>query len=1171
MTTDLMLALTPFDVRSYDNWIENETLSKNGSGMLSSSPLMMFGEGDASSENKSTLSEKTRENYLRNRTGAADGNSSSTVARGSLLSGAKEDDAPTYSSPANHAITLYNQPVQPPSVTANPKIAELGEMQHQVSIYLQEESARLKAQRAEQKTPPRAQQSEALKAAQEKKCFDDVALFLEKAIKEKTPERKLAKKVTSDPVIGDNNPPLLFTPEREKKHDQNDILADAIANEEVSPAIAQAVGRTRSSMRSLPSTPLSKAVRKAQSILSKLCDNEREQKQTFVASTGEKFNPVNLWKRVAEQTQQLSGEENQVNDKLKSVETSRPTKTDKSWNKASAAALKAAKKIEKLIEAKASANQVLVDQLSKVVAMHQHAFELFINAAKAHTIGTTQKIKEGNSWFYAGTGIVMAATQIEKIIEAKASGNQALATELYEIAHEHQNSSELYTKAAEARSIGTKQKINEALSWHKAASGSSLAANQLEEKIVVIAHHHPELVDQCDEIINENQLASQLCIKAAEAYMVGTPKKIKEANNWYQAGVSLFSAVAQRSNVIEISGLTAQSNKLAQKLQQRADRYVKKAEAIMGEKNSDELRAQIEQLKSLSSQSQRMADATLDQEKIFWSQSYDRLNKAIKNLENAIITTSSKNVMFLKEAAVEDQKAAEQSRKAAKASAQGNVEQQNRFNNAGNLFVARAQHMSSLAKMNEAIKNGKTDLVQQWRDVVLLRQVSGEFAARALQANSAGQTKESDYLATASWSTACAAAQSEKAIEAYQAGNASAASLLKHVALQYERSIDPIVRAAKAEADGKENVVRVFSSAWFHFYNAAEQLCKAIEEDQNRKPILALLRRNVAKLHQCSVDSLLKEVKARIAGKKFEGSSWLATRIAASSAAHQISKAIELKTTTNNKNEAAQQNEAAYMNQQAVNFHTKAAELHSIETAAARDEGSNWDHAGISIFRAAEQKMKAITAKFLNNETLAAQWNETRRANQRASEFYVKAATAKSAGTNKSEKESYSWHCAGKAELDAGEQLAKAIEARANGNELLAVELNQAAEINQAAAQHYANAATAYFMARKIGEGSGYYETVEERRNAIELKINEAYSWYNAGLSVVSSADHMSKVTEASIRGDQKMAPDRNLVIRESQLNAELYVKAAEAYARGNEDQGNNFKKAADSAVSWSL
>ena len=1168
---DLMLALTPFDVRSYDNWIENETLSKNRSGMRSASPLMMFGENEASPEHKSTLSEEIRENNLRNRTGADDENSSSIVARSSLLSGAKEDDTPTYSSRANDSMTLYSQPLQPPSVTANRKIADLGKMQHQVSIYLQEESARLKAQRAEQKTPTRAQQSKALKAAQEKKCLDDVALFLEQAIKAKTPDRTLTEKTTLSPVSENNNLPFVSTPEREKKSDQNDILADAIANEGVSPAIARAVGKARPSIRNVASTPLSKAVQKAQSVLSKLCDHERKQKPTFTTSGSEKLNPVNLWKRVAEETQQLSGEENQANDKLKSVKTSRPTKTDQIWNKASVAALKASKKIEKLIEAKASGNQSLVDQLSKVVAIHQHAFELFINAAKAHTIGTTEKIKEGDSWFYAGTGIVTAAKQIEKIIEAKATGNPALAAQLYEIAHEHQNSSELYTKAAEARSIGTKQKINEALSWHQAGSGSSLAAHQLEEKMVVIANHHPELIDQCDEIISENQLASQLCVKAAEAYMVGTSTKMNEANHWYQAGLSLFSAVAQRANAIDIPKLAAQSNKLARKLQQRVDRYVKKAEAIMEERNSDELRAQIEQLKSLSSQSQRISGTALDQEKIFWSKSCERLKEAIKNLENAMTTTSSKNVMFLKEAAAQHQKAAEQSRKAAEASAQGNTEQQNRFNNTGNLFFARAQHMNCLAKMNEATESGNTDLAQQWRDVVLLRQVSGEFAATALQANSAGQTKESDYLATASWSAACAAAKSEQAIEAHQAGNASVASLLKQVALQYERSIDPIARAAKAEAQGKGNAARVFSSAWFHFYNAADQLCNAIEEDQNRKPILALLRRNAAKLHQCSVDSLMKEVKARIAGKKFEGSSWLATRIAASSAAHQISKVIELKTTTNNKKEAAQQNEAAYMNQQAVTFHTKAAELHSLETAAARDEGSSWDHAGITIFRAAGQKIKAITAKFLNNEKLATQWNETRLVNQRASDFYVKAATAKSAGTNKSEKESFSWHCAGKAELDAGEQLSKAIEARINGNELLAVELNQSAKINQAAAQHYANAAKAYFMARKISEGSGSYEAVGERRHAIELKINEAYSWYNAGLSMVNSADDMSRATEASIRGDQKMASNRNLAIRESQLNTELYVKAAEAYARGNEEQGNNYKIAADSAGSWSL
>ncbi|MFI0348497.1 MAG: hypothetical protein ACH346_07025, partial [Chthoniobacterales bacterium] len=93
----------------------------------------------------------------------------------------------------------------------------------------------------------------------------------------------------------------------------------------------------------------------------------------------------------------------------KAIGTPEKTNEGNSWHDAGLGKLRAAKQLEKAIEAEAANNPALAQAWREAAAESQKSSDYYAKAGEAYAIGTPEKTNKGNSWHDAGLGKLRAA------------------------------------------------------------------------------------------------------------------------------------------------------------------------------------------------------------------------------------------------------------------------------------------------------------------------------------------------------------------------------------------------------------------------------------------------------------------------------------------------------------------------------------------------------------------------------------------------------------------------------------------------------------------------------------------------------------------------------------------------------------------------------------------
>ena len=328
-------------------------------------------------------------------------------------------------------------------------------------------------------------------------------------------------------------------------------------------------------------------------------------------------------------------------------------------------------------------------------------------------------------------------------------------------------------------------------------------------------------------------------------------------------------------------------------------------------------------------------------------------------------------------------------------------------------------------KAIKADENNKPAIALKWREAVGTYSFSVEFFTRAVRAYEEENTREEG---TCRW--ACtpegkywnhvgralfnAANKQVKAIEADEASKPEIALKWREAAGKQILSVEPYTKAARTDFHGKNGALCLNKALrWdyvgYGFYNAAENLGKAIEADENGKPEIALKWREAAGKNDFSIEPLTKAAIAWGGEKPDVASMWCEAGLGLFNAADELKKAIEADEA--NKPAIAQKwREVVEKNNLSVDLFTKAAAAYEQGNT---EEAKCWEKVGYS-FHWAANRLQLVIEGDENNESLIAQkWCEVVKKNLLLVDLvdlFTKAARAYRQGKTE---EGFRWYQAG--------------------------------------------------------------------------------------------------------------------------------------------------------------
>ncbi|HLB34251.1 MAG TPA: hypothetical protein VJK54_08465, partial [Chthoniobacterales bacterium] len=323
---------------------------------------------------------------------------------------------------------------------------------------------------------------------------------------------------------------------------------------------------------------------------------------------------------------------------------------------------------------------------------------------------------------------------------------------------------------------------------------------------------------------------------------------------------------------------------------------------------------------------------------------------------------------------------------------------------------------------------------------------------------------------------------------------------------------------------------------------SAEILIKGIEVAKNEydtKTIPIEYREAAEKLEKAVSEYYLKATQAYAAGKTLEGYSWYDVGVAIK--AETLLKAIEAG--ENGKAAVvAQYEEAAKKMERSVSeYYLKAIQAFAIGKT---EEGKILKTTAIIIYRSAEMLLKAIEADENDKIAVATQYREVAEKMERLISYLV-VIKAHSAG-KPDEKLVLQPHfgCAVHAIDKSVGTLLKAIEADENDKTAVATQYREVAEIlGGAGSECYFKSAQAHAVG----------------------KTDEGGIWGEAGYAIVQrSAERLLEAIEADENGKTAVATQyREVAKKWERVGSEYYLKAAQAYAVGKEDESQSWKNTA--------
>ena len=361
---------------------------------------------------------------------------------------------------------------------------------------------------------------------------------------------------------------------------------------------------------------------------------------------------------------------------------------------------------------------------------------------------------------------------------------------------------------------------------------------------------------------------------------------------------------------------------------------------------------------------------------------------------------------------------------------------------------------------------------------------------------------------------------------------------VKETAAKMEREASEYCLKATQAFDAKKyDEGNTLNAVGHAIRTSAEMLIKAIEVDEDGKAAVATKYQEAAEKMERAVSEYLKVIQADAAGKRRVGDDWFYAGLAIKASAEMLVKAIEAGENGKVKMATQYQEAAEKLEREASEYYLKAAQA---DAAGKTDEGESWNNAGLAIEASSGMFVKAIDADENGKAAVAIQYQEAAEKIERVtSEYYLKATQAFAAGKTR---EGNSWNNAGLAIKVSAEMLVKAIEANENGKAAVAIQYQEAAAKMERATSEYFLKATQAFAAGKI---------------------DEAYSWYDAGLAIKESAGMLVKAIEAGENGKAAVVTQyQEAAEKTERVGSEYYLKATQAFAAGKTNEGNSWYNA---------